>query len=327
MKTIYLSKLREPLEPCVATVGFFDGVHRGHQYLVRQMKDLAASKGQQITVVTFAVHPRQVLDTSWQPQLLTTLREKELLLDGLGIDDMVVLEFDHAMSQLSAYEFMQLLSRRVGARVLFTGYDNRFGRRSNEGFDDYVRYGNELGMQVVKGEPFLLEGLGVSSSMIRAFLSDGEVEMAARCLGRPYMLSGRVVAGRQVGRQLGFPTANMECPPDAQKLIPAPGVYGVKVKLHGRPELLSGMMNIGVRPTFHADNEMPSGGAVAQQGSENIKQTIETHIFDYDGNLYDQRIGVAFMFRQRSEQKFSSQTKLMAQLRKDAETIRERLRN
>ncbi len=320
MKTIYLNKLSHPLAPCVATVGFFDGVHRGHQYLISQMKAVASAEGLQTTVVTFAVHPRLLLDPSWQPQLITTLQEKTLLLGQLGVDNLVVIEFDLRISRLTAFEFMQMLNKLCGAQVLFAGYDNRFGHRREEGFDDYVRYGGQLGMRVLKGQPLMVEGLGVSSSMVRAFLSDGEVEMAARCLGRPYILSGRVVEGRQVGRQLGFPTANMSCPTDAYKMVPAPGVYGVRVLLSGLSEPLNGMMNIGVRPTFAADDGTADNG-------ETPAQTIETHIFDYDGNLYSQNISVAFMFRQRGEQKFSSPARLKAQLQADAAVIYDKLKS
>lgn len=314
MRTIYLSELQEPLEPCVATVGFFDGVHRGHQYLISQMKAVAAEACLKTTVVTFATHPRQVLDPSWQPQLLTTLSEKTALLSELGIDNLVVLEFDRLMSLLTAREFMVLLNHRVGTRVLITGYDNRFGHKSNECFDDYVRYGTDIGMRVVLGKPFLLNDLSVSSSKVRHFLAHGDVEMAASCLGRPYVITGCVVEGRQVGRQLGFPTANIACPAAALKLIPAPGVYGVRVKLQERAELLPGMMNIGVRPTF-ADG--------ADSGIS--EQTLEVHIFDYDGDLYGQEMQVTFILRLRAEQKFDTQEQLVAQLQSDASDIRKRI--
>ena len=307
MRTIYLSELQEPLEPCVATVGFFDGVHRGHQYLISQMKAVAAEACLKTTVVTFATHPRQVLDPSWQPQLLTTLSEKTALLSELGIDNLVVLEFDRLMSLLTAREFMVLLNHRVGTRVLITGYDNRFGHKSNECFDDYVRYGTDIGMRVVLGKPFLLNDLSVSSSKVRHFLAHGDVEMAASCLGRPYVITGCVVEGRQVGRQLGFPTANIE-PSTAEKLIPASGVYAVWATLEDG-EQRAAMMNIGTRPTF-----------------EGKRQTLEVNILDFEGDLYGQQVTIAFVARLREEQRFDSPEALVAQLNEDKDNVRKILR-
>ena len=305
------------LEPCVATVGFFDGVHRGHQYVVSQMKELARSEGLRTTAVTFGQHPRQVLDSTWHPQLLTTLDEKARLLEETGIDSLVVLPFDREMARLTARQFMQLLSQRIGAKVLLTGYDNRFGCRlqvrlpdgnqRDEGFADYVNYGQELGLQVVRSKAYEVNGVNVSSSKIRNLLTEGNVETATQYLGRPYTISGRVVEGRHVGRQLGFPTANIE-PADPCKLLPAGGVYGVMVSVDGVGAPLPGMMNIGTCPTF-----------------DGTAQTIEVHIFDYEGNLYGRQMTAAILFRQRGEQKFQTASCLVNQLQTDAEAISNRL--
>lgn len=233
-------------QPCVATIGFFDGVHRGHQFLIDEVKTEAAKAGLQSLVITFDRHPRQVLQQSYQPQLLTTLDEKLRLLSLTGIDDIYVLHFTQDMAALTAKEFMsQILHDKLNVRKLVIGYDNRFGHNRAEGFDDYVQYGRDLGIEVIQAHPFEISGVKVSSSVVRAFLNGGEVEMAKRCLGRPFMLSGTVVRGFQEGRKMGFPTANLQTAEGL--LIPADGVYAVKVKVCDTGKWLPAMTNIGTR--------------------------------------------------------------------------------
>ena len=300
MKRIYLNRQEELPVSCVATIGFFDGVHLGHRYIISKVVEMARRKGLASTVVTFERHPREVLHSDWCPQLLTTIDEKAELLSQTDIDYLVVLQFDEAMASLSAQDFMHdILQQRLGVKVLVTGYDNRFGHNRTEGFDDYVRYGREMGMAVVQGDPIEVSSIGVSSSKVRRLLAEGLVEQAAECLGRPYMLSGRVVCGEHIGREMGFPTANLQLA-DSGKLIPASGVYAVKVKLEGSTELYHGMMNIGSRPTFGGQH-----------------QTLETHIFHFDGNIYGQQMTVLFVSRLRSEQRFDSREALMSQLESD----------
>lgn len=301
MKTVYLSS-ETKLSPCVATIGFFDGVHRGHRYLISRVIEEARRQGLESTVVTFDKHPRQVLNADFQPKLLSTLDEKIALLSKLGIDNCVVLPFTREMASLSARDFMgEILSRRINARKLITGYDNRFGHNRTEGFDDYVAYGKQMDMDVVQGKPFVINGVNVSSTVIRSFLSEGEVEMAQLCLGYPYTLCGRVVHGSHIGTSIGYPTANIEVgSPD--KLVPAHGVYAVKVMIESSPDPKQAMMNIGTRPTF--------GGETT---------TLETHIFNETCDLYGQRIAVAFVGRLREERKFESISELRKQLKVDAE--------
>ena len=304
MEIIRLNEQRERQVPCVATVGFFDGVHRGHLFLIDKMKDTARQMDMASMVVTFAVHPRQVLRSDWHPQLLSTLDEKIALLEQTGVDRLVVLPFDAMMAALSARDFMgDVLLRQLGVRVLVTGYDNRFGHRtadSEEGFDDYVRYGRELGVSILPCNPFNADEVRVSSSQIRRFLQDGEVGLAAHCLGRFYELTGEVVRGEHIGTELGFPTANLQ-PSCTDKLIPAPGVYAVKVRVGDSQEKLHGMMNIGRRPTF-------DGGHL----------TLEIHIFHFNADLYGQHLSVSFVHRLRSEMKFDSREALAVQLAADA---------
>lgn len=284
----------------VATIGFFDGVHRGHRYLIDTVIDTALRKGMQSMVITFDAHPRLVLHKEYRPRLLTTADEKRLRLEDTGIDRCVMLHFDEQMASLSAYDFMKdVLRGRLNVSVLITGYDNRFGHNRAEGFDDYVRYGRELGIDVVKADSFRLNGVQVSSSVIRSFLSAGETDMAAMCLGYRYRLAGKVVSGYREGRRLGFPTANIR-PSDPLKLVPEGGVYAVRVRPGGADKWLDGMMNIGTRPTF-----------------EGTETTLEANIFNFSDDIYGQDIEVAFYRRLRGEHKFASAAKLTEQLRHD----------
>lgn len=295
-------------QPCVATIGFFDGVHRGHQFLIDEVKTEAAKAGLQSLVITFDRHPRQVLQQSYQPQLLTTLDEKLRLLSLTGIDDIYVLHFNQDMAGLTAKEFMsQILHDKLNVRKLVIGYDNRFGHNRAEGFDDYVQYGRDLGIEVIQAHPFEISGVKVSSSVVRAFLNGGEVEMAKRCLGRPFMLSGTVVRGFQEGRKMGFPTANLQTAEGL--LIPADGVYAVKVKVCDTGKWLPAMTNIGTRPTFHG-----------------TARTLETHIFDFDRDIYDAPLTVGFIRRIRGERMFDGEHALAEQLRKDEQEIRKILK-
>ncbi len=295
------------LPPCVATLGFFDGVHLGHQSLIGHTVAAARREGMPSMVVTFDRHPSQVLGRSYKPQMLTTLDEKLRLIGALGADYALVLHFDKRLAGLSAEEFMlSLLYQQAGVRHLVIGYDNKFGSNRSAGFDDYQHYGRQIGMAVTRDEAFLLNDIEVSSSVVRAFLKEGEVALAAGCLGRPYSFSGSVTGGYQEGRKLGFPTANIE-PADASLLIPAPGAYAVWVVLPDGSER-QGMTNIGTRPTFDGHH-----------------QTIETNIFDFDSDLYGQQIAIRFVARLRDEQRFDSVTQLAQQLRQDELEARELL--
>lgn len=308
MKTTILTDISTRLKPCVATIGFFDGVHKGHRFLIRQVLDMASERGLGSAVITFDQHPRQVLDCNFRPLMLSTHAEKTALLAATGIDECVVLPFNKEMAAMEARDFMQkVLAERLNVRVLVTGYDNRFGHNRTEGFSDYVAYGREIGMEVVQAEALRLDGVGVSSSVIRTLLGEGEVEMGTQCLGYPYMLTGTVVKGEQVGRSIGFPTANL-LPDDNCKLIPAPGAYAVRVALPDRQGQLAGMMNIGSRPTFDGQ-----------------KTTLEVNIFNFDGDIYGCRMGVSFVSRLRAERKFRNGGELAAQLKRDAEEAMARL--
>ena len=292
--------------PSVATIGFFDGVHRGHRFLINNVVKEAASRGLLSTVVTFDRHPRQVLGSDFQPRLLSTNEEKMLLLSKTGVERCVMLPFSEQMAQMTACDFMKKILRdRLGVQVLIIGYDNRFGHNRSEGFDDYVRYGREMGIEVMSAQSFLLHGINVSSSVIRSFLQEGEIEMAENCLGYPYFFTGKVVKGFRVGHELGFPTSNIE-QDNMLKMIPSPGVYAVKVRIEGTVELKHAMMNIGTRPTFNG-----------------TQQTLEVHILNFNDDIYGKMISVAFVHKLRNERQFASKEALSEQLVKDAQMVEE----
>ena len=259
-------------------------------------------------VITFEQHPRQVIHSDWHPRLLSTLEEKKALLAETGIDLLVVLRFDMAMAQLSAHDFMQLIAHDLHVRLLLTGYDNHFGRGRTDGFDQYVSFGRELGIEVVRSVACKQGDLCYSSSLVRRLLDEGDVDLAARCLGRHYALSGKVVHGRAVGRKLGFPTANV-MPSHPEQMVPADGVYCVRVCTEGWSQTAWGVMNIGMRPTFGGHH-----------------QTVETNIFDFEDNIYGQRLLLSFYSRIRDERKFDNVEQLIQQLRQDRKDIEERFR-
>lgn len=294
------------MRPCVATIGFFDGVHRGHQFLIRQVVDDAHREGLDSMVITFDQHPRKVLQSDYQPQLLSTLDEKLVLLSKTAIDHTVVLHFDREMAALSAYDFMKTILRdRLNIRRLYIGYDNRFGHNRSEGFNEYVKYGRQLGIEVVKSTAFVLNGVNVSSTVIRSLLREGEVELADHCLGYPYTLFGRVVRGHQEGRKLGFPTANLDTG-EYDQLVPAMGVYAVMARIEGSMVYMRAMMDIGTRPTF---------------GGKQV--TLEVNIFHFEGDIYGKRLFVSFMHRIREDKKFPTIEALQRQLCEDEKMVNE----
>ena len=288
--------------PCAATIGCFDGVHRGHRYLIEQVHREAQARGLQSTLVTFPVHPRQVMQSGYCPQWLTCLPQKKDLLQQEDADYCILLPFTHELSLLSARQFMELLHVRFNVQALVIGYDHRFGHNRSEGFEDYCCYGKELGMEVIHAQALEEDGLSISSSLIRNLLKEGDVVRANRYLGYRYYLDGQVVSGYQVGRKLGFPTANLQpsCP---DKLVPKEGVYAVYAYVEGKR--YAGMLNIGRRPTI--DN-----------GTE---RSIEVHLIGFEGNLYQHALRVEFMQYIREEQKFEGIEALIARLQQDKATI------
>lgn len=309
----------------VATIGAFDGVHRGHQCLLRQVRHIADERGLKAMAITFGTSPKKVLGGSDATQL-TSSEERTTLLHHFGMDEVAVLDFTPQMAAMTARDFMQqVLKEQLHVAVLVIGYDHRFGRGRSEGFDDYVSYGREMGIEVVRGEACLESGEPVSSTRIRHLLSVGDVDHATRLLGYEYTLCGKVVSGYQEGRKMGFPTANI-CPLEANKLIPANGVYAVWVDVdvndnnndddnENRPSgwksssSFLGMLNIGYRPTLNNGQE----------------RSIEVHILDFEGDLYEKVITVRFAHRLREEQAFANTEELTEQLLQDERRVRKLL--
>lgn len=292
----------------VATIGVFDGVHRGHCCLLAQVAHEARQRGLRTMAVTFDQSPAHVLGHAPAQPQLTDLDEKVRLL-LCQADYVAVLPFTRELAALSARDFMARLHDELHVRALVIGYDHRFGHDRNEGFGDYVAHGRALGLDVLQAHQ-LTDLDGVSSSSIRRLLADGQIDSAAHLLGRPYTFAGTVEGGHRVGRTMGYPTANIR-PLYAHQLVPASGVYAVGVQLLDTPDTptLPAALNIGTRPTL--DN-----------GSE---RTIEAHLLDFEGDLYGQRVRLHFHSYLRPEQRFDTIEALRRQISDDAATVRQLL--
>ena len=294
-----------PAPGSVVTTGTFDGVHLGHQAIVRYLVDRARRVGGVPTVVTFDPHPREVLTGGAVP-LLTTLDERADLLEALGVERFVVVPFSRDLSLLEPENYVaDVLVGRVGMREIVVGYDHRFGRKARGDRALLERLGAEHGF-TVDVIPEQVEGdVTVSSTEVRRLLGEqGNAARAAVLLGRPYRITGTVVHGDARGRLIGFPTANVE-PLDGRKLVPAVGVYAVRARLPGGA-VAGGMMNVGRRPTFEDD------GATR----------AEVHLFDVDRDLYGRRLAVDVVARLRGERRFDGVDALVAQLGRDREDAR-----
>lgn len=299
----------QPLPNAVVTSGTFDGVHRGHQTILARLTEVANVSNGESVLITYWPHPRTVVSNDSQDlKLLTTLDEKIELLDQAGVNHLIVIPFTRSFSQLSSEEFIrQILIGKIGTRKLVIGYDHRFGRDREGGFDYIKAHQHEYGFEVEEIPRQDIEAVGVSSSKIRTALIDGNIQTANRFLGRYYSLTGTIVKGRQLGRTIGFPTANMQVD-DAGKLVPASGVYAVDV-VHN-DQRYGGMLNIGFRPTVDA-------ATVA-----GLHQTIETYIFDFDRDIYGEHLTLQFREFLRPEQKFEGLPALVSQLKQDEELAR-----
>lgn len=297
--------LDETADFMAQTIGFFDGVHLGHRYLLEQVREEAQRRSLKSMAITFRQHPRKVLHPEDSMPLLTSLDEKLQLLSDAGLDYVALLDFTPELSQMSAKEFMeQYLCRKLRGKSLIIGYDHHFGRRSNEGFADYHRYGTLMGLEVIQARELPAEEAShASSTSARKALQQGDIATANAILGRPYTLCGTVAHGQAIGRSIGFPTANISpiCP---DKIVPQNGVYAVRVSLRNRTQ--NGMLYIGNRPTINRTTE----------------QRIEVNIFDFNEEIYQQTLTLEFIARIRGEQRFLSLDKLHQQLNKDQLTAK-----
>lgn len=296
------SKHNTEHKPLVATIGFFDGVHTGHRFLIDQLKEQAQLEKMASAVITFPVHPRLVLNSDYQPALLCGYEEKLRRLSDTGVDYCIVLDFTREMSMLSAKDFIQdVLKKQLGVDILLIGYDHRFGHNREDGFDEYQKYGREVGMQVIQATE-LNSNLHISSSRIRRLLGEGDIKKANQLLGYNYTISGEIVEGFKVGRTIGFPTANIQIWEDF-KVIPAFGVYAVYVHIDNIQH--EGMLYIGKRPTLHNGNNI----------------SLEVNIFNFDGDLYGKSLTAEFIEFVRPDQKFPDLETLVEHIRKDKENV------
>lgn len=299
--------------PIIATIGTFDGVHLGHQALLAELGIQAERLGLNPAIVTFDPIPSKVLGSPQTFSLLSTTTERVTLLRSLGFKHIILLNFTPELAHLSAKDFMYLLRDKYHVQALLLGYDHRFGRGGKDlSFEDYKSLGKGLGLEVLRAEPMTLSDKLVSSSYIRRYLLEGNIEGANTYLGRSYSLSGQIVGGMQIGRSLGYPTANIKV--NEEKLIPQDGVYAVYVLLEhctcrGRYTRYGGMLYIGDRPTL----------------AEGLSRTIEVNIFDFSANLYAQEIRIEFIAYIRPNIKFSSLGALQEQIGKDEQDVRHTL--
>lgn len=313
--TIYkIDNISELMKGTAVTVGMFDGVHRGHQHILALLRQEATRLGLTPVVVTFDLHPRQVLgggvggvDVN-QFYRVTTNEERYALLERFGIHHVLELHFTPEVAALSACQFFeQILLQRLHAKALVLGYDNMFGSKHHNDFDRLPSLAKSLGVSVAVDTAVRFRDIDISSTQVRKALKMGDVELAADFLGYNYRLWGLVVKGRQMGRQLGFPTANV-CLDDTTKVMPADGVYAVRVQLENSSEIRLGMANFGGQPTFGLD-----------------KPVFEVNIFDFDGDLYGTTLSVEFVSRLRDVQKFGSIPELVDQLCADRDDARRHL--
>lgn len=309
MKVIDLSQeiIEDKPQKVVATLGFFDGVHMGHRHLIDQVKKEAKRLGLPSAVITFPVHPRKVLQSDYQPKLICGYTEKLAQLKTTGIDYVYSVPFTREMSMLSAKDFIcKILKEEINVDTLVIGYDHRFGHNREEGFEDYIRYGKEVDIDIIRATELRCDEEKVSSSEIRRLLIDGNVVRANKLLTYNYTLSGKIIEGYQVGRTIGFPTANMKVW-EKYKVVPLLGVYAVFV--HFQDKTHEGMLYIGTRPTLHNDPQI----------------SVEVNIFDFDGDLYNQSLTVEFIDFIRGDERFDKVEELIASIHRDKQRVKARL--
>jgi riboflavin kinase/FMN adenylyltransferase len=282
---------------CVATIGTYDGIHLGHQALLARLSAHAARRAVPAVLLTFEPTPREYLSPKDPPARLTTLRERWRILGRMPLDYLLLLRFGEALRNLSADAFAQLLAHELHVRLVLVGHDFRFGRKGEGTVAALAAAGARLGFEVDVLEPVALDGERVSSSGIRAALARGDFARARQWLGRPWSMRGRVIRGARLGRELGFPTANLAL---ARRRAPVAGIFAVRV--HGvGGEALPGVASLGTRPTVAG-----------------VAELLEAHVFDFDGDLYGREIEVEFVAKLRDEQRFATLAALTEQMRCDA---------
>ncbi|MFM2213819.1 MAG: Riboflavin biosynthesis protein RibF [Bacteroidota bacterium] len=301
MKIVHSIQAYTSAKPTIVTIGTFDGVHLGHKKIIEQITAKAKELHCESLVLTFFPHPRAVLQEGTEMKQLSTLDEKIKLLKQSGIDHLVIHPFDKEFSRLTAEAFVkEVLVDTFNLKKIIIGYDHRFGRNRTANIDDLIAFGLAYDFEVAQISAEEINAVAISSTKIRTALEGGNVGLANEYLGYEYSLTGTVARGQQLGRTLGYPTANIVVKED-YKLIPQNGVYVAKSEIAGKT--VYGMMNIGTRPTV-----------------DGTSQTIEIYFFDLNQDLYDQTLTVSFLHRMRAEQKFESLDALKNQLALDKST-------
>jgi len=284
----------------VVTIGTFDGVHLGHQKIIERLKNVAKEKGLKSVILTFFPHPRMVLQSGVDIKLLNTIEERQDILSSLGVDYLVIKKFTKDFAKLSAEHYVkEFLVDGLNAKYIIVGYDHRFGKNRRADIKDLKAFGEQFDFEVEEISVKDVEEVAVSSTKIRRALNMGDIKTANAFLGYNYFLTGTVIEGKQIGKQIGFPTANIHIK-ENYKLIPKNSVYVVRSLIENVP--FFGMMNIGTNPTV-----------------DGKKQSIEVHFFNLDRDLYNKKIKIELLGRLRNERKFKSLESLQSQLKIDKE--------
>jgi riboflavin kinase/FMN adenylyltransferase len=289
----------------VVSLGVFDGVHVGHKKIVYRLNELASEYNSESLIITFWPHPKDVLhDNDSNCYCLTTREEKEALLNELGVDNLIVIQFTRELAQTSFRDFVRhYLINKINTKHLVVGFNHHFGKDRKGNYEYLKKVSGEYGFTVEQLSPVIVMNSKVSSSVIRRNLEKGSIEMANTLLGYLYFINGRIVPGERIGRKMGFPTANISLS-DNHKLLPGDGVYAVRVFLQGNE--YNGMLNIGTSPTI--EEKLP-------------QKTIEVHIIDFQREIYNKEVNIRFIKRLRDEKKFDSDEKLIEQLKEDKNKV------
>ncbi|AMR31335.1 riboflavin biosynthesis protein RibF [Mucilaginibacter sp. PAMC 26640] len=292
-----------PVSNAVVTIGTFDGVHIGHRKIIARLKELAVATGGETVILTFFPHPRMILHPEDENiKLITTINEKAELLEQLGIDHLIITPFSRDFSNQSAEDYIRdVLVNKIGTKTIVIGYDHRFGKDRQGGLNDLLHLAPRYNFDVLEIPEQDINDVAISSTRIRAALLDGNIYIANECLGYPFFITGKVIRGDQIGRTLGYPTANLMLE-EHYKLIPSDGIYAVRVKVEGLE--YNGMAYIGHRPTVNG-----------------MTRNIEVNIFDFNSDIYNQQLRMEFLHFVREDIRFSSLDELVVQLGKDKNDV------
>jgi riboflavin kinase / FMN adenylyltransferase len=292
-----------PVNKAVVTIGTFDGVHLGHRKIISRIKELAAECGGETVILTFFPHPRMILHPEDESlKLINTIHEKAALLEELGVDHLIITPFSRDFSNQSAEDYIRdVLVNRIGTKKIVIGYDHRFGKDRMGGLDDLLRLAPVYGFEVIEIPEQDINDVAISSTRIRSALLEGQIELANTFLGYPFFITGKVGRGDKIGRQIGYPTANIVIE-ETYKLIPSDGIFSAKVIVKG--ETYKGMAYIGTRPTING-----------------ITRNIEVNIFDFNSDIYGEEVRMEFYHFVRGDIKFTGLDELIVQLAKDKEAV------